>query len=260
MKLTDLYEAKELSGYKLVLEAKTKILQDCKPFLSMIDTVPMLRGAASGTAFSRKTIRENRKPRNSGHNSFFQWFFNACIEKTFGVKNVRTSSLFVSGSESTAFFYGNPYFIFPIGNFDFIWSPKVNDSYEDLDLVFHQIFKADVFSSRAEYYKFTDEILTPYFKKMNDAQNYDISNVLKNGPHPEIVRMKDWLEKEFASYKYVKNSNLKKALDTGKEIFIPAPGEYYAIDSAALAQAVGNSDVDDLHYTFTKFMEIVNQP
>lgn len=260
MKLTELHESRELTGYKLVLEAKAKILQDCKPFLSMIGPVPMLRGAASGPAFSKRSIRENRIPRNSGHNSFFQWFFNACIEKTFGIKNIRTSSLFVSGSESTAFFYGNPYFIFPIGDFDFIWSPKVTDSYEDLDFVFKQIFKADVFDSRTEYYKFTDDILTPYFKKMNDAQNYNIEQVLKNGPHPEIVRMQEWLEKEFASYKYVKNKNLKKALDSDKEIFIPAPGSYYAIDSVALAKAVGNSDVDDLNYTFTKFMEIVNQP
>ena len=260
MKLIDLYETKELSGYKLVLNIKEKILQDCKPFLSMVGTVPMLRGAASGEPFSKKSIRENRTPRNSGHNAFFQWFFNACIEKTFGIKNIRTSSLFVSGSESSAFFYGNPYFIFPIESFDFIWSPKVTDSYEDLDFVFKQIFKANVFGSRSEYYKFTDEILTPYFKKINDDKNYNINDVLSNAPHPEIVRMKEWLEKEFASYKYVKNNNLKKALDTGNEIFIPAPGEYYAIDSAALAKAIGNPDVDDLHHTFTKFMEILNQP
>ena len=51
------------------------------------------------------------------------------FEKKFGWKP-RSGGVFCTGSEATASGYGDAYIFFPIGDFEFLWSPKIHDLYD----------------------------------------------------------------------------------------------------------------------------------
>ena len=126
--------------YHELLEAKVsaagivdRIEQDCQPYLQIIgDNVsafPMYRGMEEHEMILRKQVRlDNRKPWSSAqikHERYNQYF-----EDTFG--QPFRNSLFVSGDYEMAAYYGAPYAIFPIGKFDWLWSPQVNDMALDI--------------------------------------------------------------------------------------------------------------------------------
>jgi len=83
------------------------ITKDCKPFIKE------LKGAHN------LLLRGSRKS-NPG-----------IIKVKFGWKP-RSTGVFCSGSLNTALFYGPVNSVWPIGNFKFLWSPKVSDLFSHL--------------------------------------------------------------------------------------------------------------------------------
>jgi hypothetical protein len=261
MKLVDLFEDKKnfLTGYKLALHAWEKINADCKPFLEQSKGIPMFRGVAPKyvggeraeyATFEKRSVRTDRIPRSSAHDAFFNWSFNAVMEREFKIKNIRYSSLFATGSEAQAVYYGDLHFIFPIGNFDTIWSKRVNDSYEEINLLNHMRHE---FENRAAYAEWVDENLEPYFERLVKEGNFDYT-VLKTARNEHINKMYVWLDKTLIKeYGYVKNAALDYVLKSGNEIFIPAPCEYYSVSARYLAEAVGTGANEEGTYIYKEF-------
>lgn len=110
-----------------------KILErDCRQFLKSCDNRFLYRG--SKTESKEKTLRKiktrkDRTPRDIKVNT--HTLIDNYFEKKFGIR-YRSKSVFVSGSKGSAEYYGSVYAVFPIGEFTFIWSPKVVDLYSNL--------------------------------------------------------------------------------------------------------------------------------
>lgn len=110
-----------------------KIVNDCQPYLKQINKADyddpnqrfLLSGRRSNSVFDKKTVRQDREPLDTNaevHKWFDNWFY-----KKFGIK-ARSQTVFCTGSNS-AYGYGNAYYIFPIGNFEVIWSRDIKDFY-----------------------------------------------------------------------------------------------------------------------------------
>lgn len=158
MKLIELFEESNDIAFSQALRI---IKQECKPFLNTFDK-PLYRGIADindlnylGPAFFEGKIRQDRIPRDMPED--VTDIFNVNFKELTGISNVRNKSLFCSFDENTAFGYDNDdlgsFMIFPVGNFDYIWSPIINDAYVECVEMFgqdgsHQLL--DLFKSIAK--------------------------------------------------------------------------------------------------------------
>lgn len=125
-----------------------KLKKDCKPFLNEMKKIVSLNWMYRATEKQVKEIkkitpRTNRKPRNMPiemHEKLDNMFY-----KRFKWKP-RSEGVFTSSDiwqlESV---YGNPYMFFPIGEYKYIYNPKIVDIYMTLDRNFNL--------SYAQYYQ-----------------------------------------------------------------------------------------------------------
>lgn len=113
-------------------KAVAAVRENCKPWLKAAHGEIIYRGilGATETAMFSKHP-ENRKPKDSHRTPYFNFLFNTGIELVFGNKVVREKALFVTGSSDQAAIYGRLFVVFPSGEFEFISSKLIQDSYED---------------------------------------------------------------------------------------------------------------------------------
>lgn len=109
------------------------IRRDCKPWLEQSAGNLVYRGMKNKARFIKKKVRKDRRPLASPK------LLHNYVEdkmKKMRLNARRTNSVFVSGSLAVAHgyggTYGGPYVIFPIGNFDFTWSPVMDDLFNYL--------------------------------------------------------------------------------------------------------------------------------
>lgn len=106
------------------------IQRDCKPFLSLLGAGarPLYRGIREQhDPLAVLNVQRDRQPTKMPrtiHAAVDAWF----CEK-FGVR-YRGAGLFCTGDCAQAAEHGFVYKIFPIGGFQFCWSPKVRDLFE----------------------------------------------------------------------------------------------------------------------------------
>lgn len=77
---------------------------------------------------ARCSVRKDRVPKHSSkalHDAADNFFFAKYKWKA------RSESMFCSSDKFTAKSYGEPYYVFPIGKFKFLWSPEVDDLYTE---------------------------------------------------------------------------------------------------------------------------------
>ena len=100
------------------------IQRDCQKFIKESGGLPLYRGV-SGISFrkiSKVTPRKDREPRDTRqfiHDMLNDWF----MEHGDGLK-ARSEAVFTTGNLIEAKEYGTPKYVFPIGNFNFIWGEK----------------------------------------------------------------------------------------------------------------------------------------
>jgi len=108
------------------------ITKDCKPFIKELKGAHnlLLRGSRkSNPGIIKVKPRQDRRPMSTlpKVHDMLDGFFKA----KFGWKP-RSTGVFCSGSLNTALFYGPVNSVWPIGNFKFLWSPKVSDLFSHL--------------------------------------------------------------------------------------------------------------------------------
>ena len=114
----------------------TAIEKDCQPFLNRIGkdigNYPMFRGMEfhknADNLIRKKVHLDDRTPMSSAkikHDRYNAWF-----EDIFG--EPFRNALFVSGGRDVARSYGEPFVVFPIGHFDWVWSTQVGDMAIDI--------------------------------------------------------------------------------------------------------------------------------
>lgn len=109
------------------------LIRDCGPFLQSGGLeLPLYRGLRLADVKAPDypmRVHKNRRPKDSSirlHDAF-----NGYLHEKFGIK-YRSQAVFASGDSDEAASYGRLMTIFPIGNFDYCWSPMVKDLYNDL--------------------------------------------------------------------------------------------------------------------------------
>ncbi len=132
MKIIELIESEPTDRDEILKLIK----KDCKPFLqrigNKIGSYKLYRGmgfAENKDTIVRKSVRlGDRRPMSTAqskhdrYNKFFVTMFGEPFR----------NALFVSGDEDMAKYYGEPYVIFPIGDFDWVWSTAINDIAMDI--------------------------------------------------------------------------------------------------------------------------------
>jgi hypothetical protein len=123
------------------------LLRDCKPYIEALHGDDLLRrgvrdlGEAKIATFegkeiqySQKAVRKDRKPKDMKrglHHLIDDWF-----DDQFRGLRPRSEGMFCFGEGTqlrTLAQYGEVCYVFPIGEFKYVWSPKVDDLYNEID-------------------------------------------------------------------------------------------------------------------------------
>lgn len=130
MKLQQLIESPKTSTQDLH-QGADQIVKYCQPYLQQGGGLDydLFRGTDAIEPVVYKAMRSNRTPLNTSQSTqqlLDQWFI-----KKFG-HPYRSSGIYTTGDRNEAAEYGDVYRIFPIGQFSFVWSPKISDLYVEL--------------------------------------------------------------------------------------------------------------------------------
>lgn len=192
-----LNEQKELT----IKEALENIKKECQPFLKDLKKAsPINNLLYSGRkektleAF-RGTVRKNRVPKDtplSIHNWLDSWF-----EENFGIK-ARSNSLMAVGDTSVAKGYGNLYAIFPIGNYEIIWSPEISDLYTEFrgSNISWDIITTDINKSAPYMEHFFKDIKSDWTKEYGEHSGN--GKWVYNNGQKRITYGGEWLKHEIA--------------------------------------------------------------
>lgn len=173
MKIFELSDAAEKVIQQKVKATKAVIQADCVPFLTAINyntgfsMYRGVKGLSKDAPFIKAKCPVNRTPKDMDedhHKWIDSWFF-----KKYGIR-YRSNAIFCSGRRETAVTYGELYSVFPIGNFDFCWSPNVRDLYLEIDE------SEQYFDSKKEVYG-----LLPDLDYHNNTSISDFCTGIKSG-------------------------------------------------------------------------------
>src|SRR5574343_568799 len=119
-----------------------KFFQDCKSFINEVCKMdyprePLFRGVGRDTGMGKWTIKNSHLKDREPMNTDIQVhrLLNDAFEDRFGWK-VR-NGVFTTSDDKDARRYGHLFYVFPAGDFKFVWSSKMSDLYTDLDVKFN---------------------------------------------------------------------------------------------------------------------------
>lgn len=108
------------------------VIRDCKSFLNAKkpgEVVYSGRKQSGANFLYNHPVRKNRKPLHTPqivHETIDDW-----MKEKFDHR-FRSDAIFVTGFYSAAEAYGDVYSIYPIGDFNFLWSSEIDDLYNDI--------------------------------------------------------------------------------------------------------------------------------
>lgn len=201
-----------------------KIFEECKPYIDLMKSCDgqrlLFRGFRDEITIKEIKHRWNRTPIDTPQE--IHDFLNDKFNKKFGWNARSGVFCYLKEIKNVTTGYGNPYILFPIGDFKYLWSNKVHDLYSD-----HEIEMNDYL----EYTKYTDEKIDNDWKNFCHTHNCDINN--KEKFNKFINKLDKKYITDFLNYLEVlvdtyKNTDICNANET-KEILINCDS-YYLID------------------------------
>lgn len=217
-------ESKEQEKHNLAVKNQANriieiIEKDCRPFLKQIKKadgfiyrVSGRRPGPMGIIKVSSHIATGRDP--SAMNKTIHNLLNQAFEKLFGWK-VR-DGVPVSGNidvSDTTGIWGLTSIAFPIGDFGFVWSPKIDDLNFDTFTNAPNVSVKDYISSNLNSDEYNE-----FMKGTQPGLNYDMPLPLQK----KIVKL---LEKGLVLNKYT-DGDLKKAVQSDNEIFVICDSYY----------------------------------
>jgi hypothetical protein len=228
-----------------------RISDECQQFLKESKALPLYRGFGNkrnpspdigGTFLPHP---EDRPALDSSPD--FNFMFNAAVDAAFGIRDIRKKSLFCTGDYQTAQQFGTINFIFPAGDIDYIWSPRINDSYDDSTKI-----KRDIISNLSKAINDTElNDMMEYFSKRvspNDfadiAEEDTIAMGIKDAMEgdrvpPTQAKMANAFGNAINDL-YENNNGLDKAIKSKNEILIYKSDGYYLLPIVAVRQMLIN--------------------
>lgn len=215
MKLQDLFEAQ----VKIDPEVVAKVQKDCAPYLKAIQGRRLYRGLneskfeseANGGVFLGH-VRNDRRPRDS--NRWLHDVMDKFFMEKMGVP-ARSASLFAVKDFGTAENYAplqqGAHVIFPIGNFEYAWSPIIQDLYVELESEFPT----------------TNTKLVPAIKRACKATGADFEEIYAGSDDYEVVI--EWLLTHEGDRLYKFNTGLAVAPKKAEVMIIC--DSFYAVNA-----------------------------
>lgn len=158
------------------------LIDDCQPYLEQFKNIfnngtklPLRRGMLLQPSehITKVKVKKNRTPTNTHprvHEMADDWFL-----KTFGIR-ARSQTALCTSSLQQSKDYGFPFLVFPSGNFEVIWSRKVDD------LFFHLTESKIIHLIKGETVKNEEgKQLLDDVSYINDAELYDAVSKLLDG-------------------------------------------------------------------------------
>jgi len=222
MKIIELHE--DASTYENTARI---LLEECAPFLQQtsynVANYPLLRGDRRspqqfGELAKRQVRLEDRRPANT--NIYMHNAMNRFFQKQFGAPF--RSALFASGSATTAQTYGDAMIcsVFPIGQFKFVWSPKVRDA----------------FTIQTGFRRYVEPTLVKKYPDMPQQQLDDIRELVYNmtvkyGYKPNVEEITQLNRVVFDVLEALKfqDTDMVSAIDSKHEIAIRCPEVYIVL-------------------------------
>lgn len=245
-----------------VEEIRSAIHRDCAQYISDSDGLPLYRGIGSKSS-NHPTFSVHPKSRDAQASSpWFNFMFNAGIDAAFGIEAVRKKSVFSTGQIAEARVYSNAGFFFPVGNYKFIFSNNIADSYVSDNELAKQVatYLSDELSVRAR----PTEIIS-IFHHLSSAgterkwvsgdtkkgTRYIVRDVLGNSDETIYELLINAVKHVFG--KHYATTNIKEAIQSNSEILFYETGGYYHVPikwaMEEYEKATGNSitDYEDIY-------------
>jgi len=112
-----------------------------------------------------KKVRKDRRPTDMSKTMSKR--LDDAFNAVFDIRG-RSQCVFVTGDESTAIRYGDPYYIFPKGNIHWLWSEKVEDLFKIAKSKTSEVAKMD-----------QDDL--EYWVKTNYTKDQSLSKAIRSG-------------------------------------------------------------------------------
>lgn len=151
---------KIIQSFKDFLKGNTsqELHEKCAPFLKQSEGKPLYRGYGMTPGFKSKEVevRKDRQPRDTAPliHKLMDDYFN----DRFGMR-VRSQGLFTIGDSFKSDAYGYPYYVFPVGEFKFLWGELDGKPIQDTLLLSNMIKEKTRVSPSAEAPTIVKEIL-----------------------------------------------------------------------------------------------------
>lgn len=255
---------------ELVNDSIELIKQNCQPFLTLSGGKPLYRSVSRPIEqISIIPQPKKRPPRDSSRE--FSFAFNCAIDSAFGVSDLRQRSFFATGSVAEASKYAtNLAFCFPCGNFEWMWSPKIQDSYigvdgglgflaqtilefwptrkpkfSTLELIefFENLFATIGSSTSSNWVHNLDGMAEQYTE--NAARKCSDRNILKM-KHADLIHAM----KRFALDYYKNNESLTDAIRSRNEIFFYDSDGYILVPFSYIHEAGVRVPVSSAYSSF----------
>lgn len=211
---------------------------NCKPYLRALSGVPLSntfnlwRGSKLGEYEPGDVVktRKNRNPLDSS--AEFHNFVDNIFLKKFK-HNFRSNAVFCTGNKPDAEHYGSAYMVVPMGNFRFLWSPKIADLYSSLGDTYDD-FEDTVRDMKHMYVK--NKFLPP------DKMKSVMADIMKSA------------EEKFLKDTQYTDKDLVAAIKKKNEVMI-ACDKYLMIPRYVFDENWGD---DGLTFLTTKFYKMLN--
>lgn len=216
------------------------ILTNCQPYLKESNNQLLYRGTADSDAdVFIKPVRRDREPMSSSQ--FLTDLFNEKIKAAGKIAN-RNNAMFCTGNRSSAWEYGHVFAVFPIGMFDYTWSPTAIDwyrKYSDVDLTYKYL--AAALRSKGPNFLHDVEFVLKDMQRLKFVPEIDMEKLqaMTSDKQIEFVRkLADLYFREFfkASPLNIKgdDGSLPQAIDSGHEIMVSCEQVLYVRPANAI--------------------------
>ena len=248
-----------------------QFLKESKPYFDLIrknnvQNKFLWRGISNTrlkNGFGKLKTRKNREPLDTCiklHN-----ILNDSFKKYTGIK-ARSETVFCIPNKKVTKVYGKPFIMIPIGKFDYIWSPKINDLYYYIEQkYFDDILKPlcfkesmynewlydkntendewvynDINTNTSDIEKAKKFIIKDIMKELNISKKeaeeiFDEKMLKPKHNYKEYINLKEKnavnIVNKIVKNNYVKNKGFKQLMDTYKNEVMIDCDYYYLIDS-----------------------------
>lgn len=233
-----------------------KIKHDSSDFIKQVEK-PLWRGVRKSLTFGQIETSEERQPRDSGNDLYFNNCFNIGMEKITGEMLIRKKSLFCSNAFHQTVQYGRPHFIFPINGCKYLFSNIVYDSYEDTYFTREHNQHKNLFnelpkSIEKAFYNEKDLTIKKLFETVSkEKSELKIQNF--------IEKISETFEKEY-KYNVVNDANEATNMKAGgHEIICFGVKKYYQINVEFLIKELKIRDYGSASHYQKAFSTLINK-